>query len=77
MLPVQSEQSNCKLNYGLPNKLTYTDSNLEGTPELGLDSPFRVLYNVIQGHLEVHEPKVTYVTHLTKDFANYLTEVIR
>lgn len=77
LLPMQSEQSYCKLNYGLPSKLTYTDSDLEGTPELGLDSPFRVLYNVIQGRLEAHEAKVTYVTHLTKDFVNYLTEVIR
>lgn len=77
LLPMQSKQSYCKLNYGLPSKLTYTDSDLEGTPELGLDSPFRVLYNVIQGRLEAHEAKVTYVTHLTKDFVNYLTEVIR
>lgn len=77
LLPMQSKQSYCKLNYGLPSKLTYTDSDLEGTPELGLDSPFRVLYNVIQGRLEAHEAKVTYITHLTKDFVNYLTEVIR
>lgn len=77
MLPMQSEQSYCNLNYGLPNKLIYTDSDLEGTPELGLDSPFRVLYNVLQGHLEAREPKVTYVTHLTKDFLDYLTETIR
>lgn len=74
---MQSANSYCKLNYGLPTELTHTDADVSGTPELGKNSPFRVLYNVIEGHLGSVQPGVTYVTHLTKDFVNYLAEVVR
>lgn len=74
---MQSANSYCKINYGLPTELTYTDDDVSGTPELGKNSPFRVLYNVIEGHLGSVQPGVTYVTHLTKDFVNYLAEVVR
>lgn len=74
---MQSANSYCKLNYGLPTELTYTDDDVSGTPELGKNSSFRVLYNVIEGHLGSVQPGVTYVTHLTKNFVNYLAEVVR
>ncbi|XP_050298082.1 beta-1,4-glucuronyltransferase 1-like [Anthonomus grandis grandis] len=67
----------CKLNYGLPTQLKYTKNDLAGSPELDQDSPFQVLYDVIEGQPRQIDPGVTYATHLTKDFVMYLTEVVR
>ncbi|XP_066146328.1 beta-1,4-glucuronyltransferase 1-like isoform X2 [Euwallacea fornicatus] len=74
--PAQSAKGYCHLNFALPTELIYSEKNVSGTPELGQESPFRVLYNVVEGRLGDAEPQVTYVTHLTNDFIFYLPEVV-
>lgn len=69
--------SYCKLNYGLPTQLVYTKTDLQDSPELEKNSPYNILYDVIEGKLGEDKPGVTYVTHLTKDFLLYISEVVR
>lgn len=75
--PNPSNTSYCKLNYGLPSRLIYEQSDLSGSPELGENSPFYVLYNVIEGSLADNQPGVTYATHTTENFVVYVAEIVR
>lgn len=73
-----NNESYCTFNYGLPDELVYKESDLQYSPELGSVSPYRVLYNVIKGRQASNSTiPVTYATHITADFTNYVAEVAR
>ncbi|XP_044748829.1 beta-1,4-glucuronyltransferase 1-like [Coccinella septempunctata] len=75
-LPISNE-SYCNFNYGLPNKLNFSESDLHFPPQEGTNSSYRVLYNVVEGDVEESVPKVTYVTHVTVDFVLFIPEIVR
>ncbi|XP_030763588.1 beta-1,4-glucuronyltransferase 1-like [Sitophilus oryzae] len=75
--PFPSNDSYCRFNYALPKQFTFDKWDLTGTPEFDIDSSFVVLYNVIQSTFTDTQPFVTYATQLTRDFAVYVTEVVR
>ncbi|XP_076252520.1 beta-1,4-glucuronyltransferase 1-like isoform X2 [Rhynchophorus ferrugineus] len=75
--PVPSNVSYCRFNYRLPKEFTFSAEDLRGTPEYGLDSPFVVLYNVVQGTSLDDRASVTYATQLSKNFFPFLTEIVR
>lgn len=73
-----SNESYCNFMYNLPEEFTYEESDLEYSPELGIRSPYRVLYNVIRSKENFSSAaSVTYATHLTTEFVSYITEVVR
>lgn len=69
-------ESFCAFRHGLPEELAYEEDDLEYTPELGPASPYRVLYNVIESRRN-STGSVTYATHVTADFTNYIAEVAK
>lgn len=71
-------ESYCSFKYNLPEEFVYDEHDLEYGPELGLDSFYRILYNVVEGkqNLSALEP-VTYATHATVEFVNYISEIAR
>lgn len=75
-LPISNE-SYCNFNYGLPNKLNFSEMHLRFPPQEGLNSSYRVLHNVVAGDSDDSVPKVTYVTHITVDFVLYIPEIVR
>lgn len=73
-----NNESYCDFNYGLPDELIYEESDLHFPPELGRASSYRVLYNVIKGRQISNDTiSVTYATHITADFTNYVAEIAR
>lgn len=73
-----NNESYCFFKYGLPEELVFEDDDLEYSPELGSASPYKVLYNVIKGRSDFnHSVPVTYATHVTADFINYVAEIAR
>lgn len=68
--------SYCKFNYNLPENFSYEKSQLSFTPDLGMKSPYRVLYNVIESIKNTSSP-ITYSTHVTSGFINYISEIIK
>lgn len=68
--------SYCKFNYNLPDNFSYEKWQLSATPDLGLKSPYRVLYNVIESVKNSSSP-VTYSTHVTSGFIDYISELIK
>lgn len=68
--------SYCKFNYDLPGDFTYDIAQLSVTPDLGTKGPYRVLYNVIESKQNATAP-VTYSTHVTSGFIDYISEIIR
>lgn len=73
-----SNESYCSFRYNLPEEFVYDERDLEYGPELGMDSFYRILYNVVEGkqNLSTLEP-VTYATHATAEFVNYISEIAR
>nr|XP_023016097.1 beta-1,4-glucuronyltransferase 1-like [Leptinotarsa decemlineata] len=75
--PDPSNSSYCNFHYKFPKDLDFVTSDLDFGPELGKDSPYRILYNVIGAKMAPDTPAVTYATHVTADFMNYLPELAR
>lgn len=75
---IPNNESYCYFQYGLPEELVFEEEDLTYTPELGPASPFKVLYNVIKGRFSINASvPVTYATHITADFTNYIAEIAR
>lgn len=75
---VPNNESYCFFKYGLPEELVYEEDELEYPPEKGTDSTYRVLYNVIEAKTNPNSSlPITYATHITADFTNYLAEIAR
>lgn len=76
---IPNNESYCQFKYGLPEELAYEENALEYGPELGSASPYRVLYNVIEARPNSTNSiaSVTYATHITADFSNYVAEIAR
>lgn len=72
-----SNESNCLFNYGLPENLFYTIEDVNFPPGNGVNSSYRILYNVLEGVTGNQVPNVTYATHMSIDFFNFLPEVAR
>ncbi|KAG5880758.1 hypothetical protein JTB14_010941 [Gonioctena quinquepunctata] len=72
-----SNASYCNFHYKFPKDLEFATSDLDFGPELGKDSPYRILYNVIGAKMAHDTPAVTYATHVTADFMNYIPELVR
>lgn len=71
-----ANDSYCKFNYGLPWRFDVSAEKLDYPPELGQKSPYRVLYNVLESNQNSFLPPVTYATHSSPEFFNYLAEVV-
>lgn len=67
----------CNFRFGLPEELLYEDSDLLYPLQEKARSPYRVLGNVIESTKDPDYPGVTYATHSTADFINYLAEIAR
>lgn len=76
-LPVNSNESYCDFNYKLPKDLKYAQSDVSFGPELGKSAKYRILYNAIQAKMSGDVPPITYATHVTADFMNYIPELLR
>ena len=70
-------ESFCNFRYGLPEELLYEESDLSFPFEENLDSRYRIMKNVIEAKWDKTVPEVTYATHVTADFMNYIAEIIR
>lgn len=75
--PIPSNESYCDFNYKLPKDLKFSSKDVEYGPELGKSSTYRVIYNVVQARMRGDVPPVTYATHVTADFMNYIPELLR
>lgn len=69
-----TNESFCKFNYGLPARFDVPEGELRFAPESGAKSPYRILYNVLEAASDSFPP-LTYVTHSSPEFFNYLSEV--
>lgn len=73
-----NNESYCMFNYNLPEEFAYDERDLEYSPELGAESFYRVLYNVVERQQNLSSLKpVTYATHATVEFINYISEIAR
>lgn len=70
-------ESYCNFQYGLPEELLYEDSDLLFPFEEKYNNTYRILKHVIEAKRYNSVPEVTYATHATTDFLNYLAELIR
>lgn len=77
MHPKPSNTTYCKFNYKLPFDLNLNTIKVGFGPEEGNNSSYRVLYNVIEARLGAGVPGITYATHVTADFVNYIPELVR
>lgn len=76
--PKPNNISYCNLlNFGFPMRLEFDNTDLDFGPERLNASPYRILYNVVQSDRRYDIPPVTYATHVTVNFINYLTELLR
>lgn len=75
--PKPSNTTYCKFNYKLPFDLNLNTIKVGFGPEEGKNSSYRVLYNVIEARLGAGVPGITYATHVTADFVNYIPELVR
>lgn len=75
--PVSPNESYCDFNYKLPKDLKFLQSDVDFGPELGKSTPYRILYNVVQARMSGDVPAITYATHVTADFMNYIPELLR
>ncbi|KAF6199773.1 hypothetical protein GE061_006071 [Apolygus lucorum] len=72
-------ESYCRFRFGLPDMLEINESDVDFTPELGEDSDYRVIYNVLGSNYNVSDKKnnVTFCTHATPEFFYYVVEVLQ
>ncbi|CAH1960072.1 unnamed protein product [Acanthoscelides obtectus] len=75
--PVPSNISYCNFHYGLPLELKYSTEDEEYGPEMGPNSPYRILYNIITPKIDSNVPGITYATHMTSTFMRYVPELLR
>lgn len=76
-LPISSNESYCDFNYKLPKDLSFGKNDIEFGPELGKSTQYRILYNAVQARMSGDVPAITYATHVTADFMNYIPELLR
>lgn len=76
-LPINSNESYCDFNYKLPKDLRYLPSDVDFGPELGKSAQYRIIYNAVQARMSSNVPAITYATHVTADFMNYIPELLR
>ncbi|GBP82128.1 Beta-1,4-glucuronyltransferase 1 [Eumeta japonica] len=72
--------SYCRFNYGLPDEIRWSEITIHPTPEMGAESPYRVIYDVITGTAYAERAKhdaVTYVTQATPEFLYHVVEIAR
>lgn len=73
--------SYCQFGFGLPDILELTDNDVKYTPEIGADSNYRIVYNVLVPSYNRSDAdsgdKVTYCTHATPEFIYFLAEVLK
>lgn len=73
-----NNESYCTFNYNLPEEFVYEEYELEYSPQMEMNSPYRVLYNVVEAKENVSSlVPVTYATHATAEFVNYISEIAR
>lgn len=72
-----SNNSFCKFKYGLPRKLSFQTTDLKYSPQLQETSSYQILYNVIESKLNVSKNSVTFATHVTPHFVNFLAELVK
>lgn len=75
--PIPSNTSYCKFNHKMPYDLNLSQKNIDFGPEQGPNSSYRILYNVIEATISPGVPAITYATHVTADFVNYIPELVR
>lgn len=74
----RANASYCSFRYGLPEYLDYNEEDVQYSPELGLKGGYKVLYNVIEGKESANSSfPVTFATHVTVDFLEYVAEVVK
>lgn len=74
---VLQNYSFCNYKFGLPYNFNVGESQVEYPPESGLDSEYRVVYNVIEStFISNYTVDVTYCTHATPEFFFYLVEIL-
>lgn len=70
----------CGFNYGLPRTLNWSSFQVYPSPEAGIKSSYRVIYNAIEAIAYRNVSKydaVTYVTHATPEFIYHIVEIAR
>lgn len=70
----------CGFNYGLPRTLNFSSFRVYPSPEAGIKSPYRIIYNAIEALAYRNISKydeVTYVTHATPEFIYHVVEIAR
>lgn len=73
-------RSYCQFNYGLPDTLKWGSVHVMPTPEVGVKSPYRVIYNAIKGTMYSNYSKynaVTYATQATPEYIYHIVEIAR
>jgi hypothetical protein len=70
-------ESYCNFRYGLPEELLYEESDLSFPFEEKDKSPYRILRDAVEAKWDKSVPEVTYATHATADFINYIAEIVR
>lgn len=70
----------CGFNYGLPWTLNFSSFGVYPSPEAGIKSRYRIIYNAIEAlayrNLSKYD-EVTYVTHATPEFIYHIVEIAR
>ena len=67
----------CQFRFGLPFNLEYEEGDTEYPPEQGIDSDYRIIYNVLESSFTSNlSADVTYCTHATPEFLFNLVEIL-
>ncbi|CAA9993680.1 unnamed protein product, partial [Nesidiocoris tenuis] len=69
--------SYCRFRFGLPDVLNVEEADVAFTPELGEDSDYRVIYDVLEPPANETSDDVTFCTHATPEFLYYVVEILR
>ncbi|XP_072384109.1 beta-1,4-glucuronyltransferase 1-like [Diabrotica undecimpunctata] len=72
-----SNESYCNFNYNVPKDFNYGTADVDFGPELGKQTSYRIVYNVLMAQMAEGVPEVTYATHVSADFMFYLPELVR
>ncbi|XP_050298081.1 beta-1,4-glucuronyltransferase 1-like [Anthonomus grandis grandis] len=75
--PTSENKSYCKFSYGLPYSLTYLEEDMAYPPQGGKESTYRVLYNAIFAYNIENVSSITYATHLTANYGNFIPELLK
>lgn len=73
--------STCAWNYQLPTWLLFLSSQLISSPEIGEQSPYRILPFIIRGSIKSLNgkplPKLTLCTHATADKVYHIVDIVK